>query len=74
MLINTHSPGLLASVPADSLYYVRMKMDAQGRATQIVPVRPVLIADEQEQFYTWEQVKQYLDADPLNKRREELSL
>ena len=74
VLINTHSPGLLASVPADSLFYVGMKMDEQGRATRIIPVRPVLIADDQDQFYTWEQVKQYLDTDPLARKREELGL
>jgi predicted ATPase len=74
VLINTHSPGLLASVPSDSLFYVGMKMDEQGRATRIIPVRPVLIADEQEQFYTWEQVKQYLDTDPMARKREELGL
>ncbi len=74
VLINTHSPGLLASVPADSLFFVSMKLDPQGRETKIIPVRPVLIADESDQFYTWEQVKQYLDSDPLNKRREELGL
>ncbi len=74
VLINTHSPGLLANVPADSLFYVAMKMRDKGRETRIVPVRPVLIGDDQEQYYTWEQVKQYLDADPLNKKREELGL
>ncbi len=74
VLINTHSPGLLASVPADSLFYVGMKQQEKGRGTRVVPVRPVLIGDDQEQYYTWEEVKQYLDADPLNKKREELGL
>jgi predicted ATPase len=74
VLINTHSPGLLANVPANSLFFVSMKNDTKGRETRVIPVRPVLIADDSDQFYTWEQVKQYLDSDPLNKKREELGL
>lgn len=72
VLINTHSPGLLAYVPSDSLFFVGLKAEDKGRGTRITPVRPVLIADDSEAFYTWEQVKQYLDTDPVSKKREEL--
>ncbi len=64
VLVNTHSPGVLASVPADSLFYVGMRNEDKGRATHIVPVKPLLLADAEDKYYTWEQVKQYLDALP----------
>ena len=70
VLVNTHSPGLLATVPADSLFYVGMRNEAKGRATHIVPVKPLLLADADEKYYTWEQVKQYLDALPSSKSTE----
>ncbi len=70
VLINTHSPGILASVPADSLFYVGMRNEEKGRATHIVPVKPLLIADSDDKYYTWEQVKQYLDALPPAKSLE----
>jgi hypothetical protein len=37
-------------------------------------VRASLFGDEDEKFYTWEQVKQYLDSAPLDKKREEFGL
>ncbi len=74
VLINTHSPGLLALVPADSVLYVHMKGEEKGRVTRTVPVRAELIRDDEERYYTWEQVGQYLDADALNRKREELGL
>jgi predicted ATPase len=74
VLINTHSPGLLANVPSDSLYYVGMKGLPKGKGTHVVPVRASLFGDEDEKFYTWEQVKQYLDSAPLDKKREEFGL
>ncbi len=64
VLVNTHSPGILTSVPADSLFFVGMRNEAKGRQTRIVPVKPLLLADADENYYTWEQVKQYLDALP----------
>jgi predicted ATPase len=67
VLVNTHSPGILTSVPADSLFYVGMRNQAKHRQTNIVPVKPLLIADADESYYTWEQVKQYLDALPTGK-------
>lgn len=60
VLINTHSPGLLTSVPADSLYYVGMRMQERGRETFTVPVRPELIPDENDRYYTWDQVTKRL--------------
>jgi len=74
VLINTHSPGLLAMVPTDSVLYVHMKAEEKGHTTRTVPVRAELIRDEEERYYTWEQVGQYLDADALNRKREELGL
>jgi len=70
VLVNTHSPGILASVPADSLFYVGMRNEDKRRATHIVPVKPLLIADTDDKYYTWEQVKQYLDALPPAKSLE----
>lgn len=74
MLVNTHSPGLLANVPSDCLFYLGMKGVSTGRETHVLPVRPVLFSDSDEKYYTWEQVRQYLDTDSLNKKREELGL
>src|SRR5258708_3597488 len=74
ILVNTHSPGLLASVPSDSLYYVGMKMHEKGRQTHIVPVRAELFGGSDDAFYTWEQVRQFLDTDSINQKREELGL
>jgi predicted ATPase len=74
VLVNTHSPGLLSAVPSDSLFYVGMEMQDKGRKTHIVPVRAALFADEGANFYTWQQVMQYLDTDSLNKKRGEFGL
>jgi predicted ATPase len=70
VLVNTHSPGILTSVPANSLFYVGMRTEEKSRTTHIVPVKPLLIADADEKYYTWEQVKQYLDALPSGKSSE----
>ncbi len=63
VLINTHSPGLLANVPANSMYYVGMRTHPTGRETYVVPVRAELIADEHERYYTWEQVQRQLSVE-----------
>ena len=73
-LVNTHSPGLLALTPSNSMTYVHMKSGEKGRFTHTIPVRAELIADEEERYFTWEQVRQYLDAQGLDKKREELGL
>jgi predicted ATPase len=62
VIINTHSPLFLASVPADSILYVYMKAEKEGRFSRLVPVLPELIQDEEERYLTWPQVSQYLDA------------
>ncbi|MEP7287094.1 MAG: AAA family ATPase [Chloroflexota bacterium] len=74
VLINTHSPEVLANVPNESLFYVGMKLQERGRETHIVPVRAVLFGDTAENYYTWEQVRLYLDSTSLNKKRDELGL
>lgn len=74
VIVNTHSPGLLASVPADSVLYMHMKAEDRGRATRALPVRPELIRDEAERYLTWEQVSRYLDTSALTRKREELGL
>ncbi len=62
MLVNTHSPGLLSNVPNDCLFYLGMRSGGSaGRETHILPVRPVLFADSDEKFYTWEQVQRQLE-------------
>jgi predicted ATPase len=72
VLVNTHSPGLMPNVPSDSLYYVHMRTEDKGRATRVIPVRAELIQDENERYYTWEQVNQYLAA--MNQQRDEIGL
>jgi predicted ATPase len=76
VLVTTHSPTLLAHVPGDCMYYVDMKSqpDGKGRATRVVPVKSELLRSDDETYFTWEQVSQYLDADAINKKRDELGL
>jgi predicted ATPase len=74
VLVNTHSPGVLASVPSESMFYVGMKLQDSGRETHVLPVKPMLFSDEDEKFYTWEQVDQFLATDSLARKRDELGL
>jgi predicted ATPase len=74
VIVNTHSPGLLASAPAESVAFMHMKSAEKGRATRVVPVRPELIQDEDEKYLTWEQVNQYLDSSAMSRKREELGI
>lgn len=74
VLINTHSPHVIAEVPRDSLYFMGMKSDAAGRHTYTVPVRPELFEDEGGAYLTWKQVENYLDTTALAKKRDELGL
>ncbi|MCC7206764.1 MAG: AAA family ATPase [Anaerolineae bacterium] len=74
VIVNTHSPGLLAIAPADSVTFMHMKPAEKGRATRVVPVRAELIQDEDEKYLTWDQVNQYLDSSALNRKREELGI
>ncbi|MBE2194457.1 MAG: AAA family ATPase [Anaerolinea sp.] len=72
VIINTHSPNLLAHVPADAVYYMHMKPGDKGRSSQVVPVRPELIRDEEGRYLTWEQVGEYLAQ--IDQKRDELGL
>jgi predicted ATPase len=74
VLVNTHSPGLLAAIPSESLYYVSQRGRDLGRATYTVPVRPELIPAEDESYMTWDQVRQFMDTETLTRRRDELGL
>lgn len=74
VLINTHSPHVIAEVPRDSLYFMGMKSEAGGRHTYTVPVRPELFEDEGGAYLTWKQVENYLDTTALAKKRDELGL
>lgn len=74
VLVNTHSPGLLAFVPKESLYYVSQRGKEMGRATYTVPVRPELFATDDESYLTWEQVRQFMDTEALTRKRDELGL
>lgn len=57
VLVTTHSPGLLAHVPADTMFYVDMKLHDRGHCTRVIPVRSELLTDDQERYYTWGQVE-----------------
>lgn len=59
-LVNTHSPSILANVPADSVYYFGLRKSAEGQHTYAVSVRPELIPDEHERYRTWLQIQQEL--------------
>ncbi|HRE48522.1 MAG TPA: AAA family ATPase [Aggregatilineales bacterium] len=61
VIINTHSPNLLAHVPGDSVSFMQMKPTEKGRTTRVIPVRPEMFPDENGRYLTWEQVTQALD-------------
>lgn len=60
VLVNTHSPGILSSVPRDSVHYFGMRAADGGQFTYTVPVRPELIPDDQDRYRTWLQVQREL--------------
>ena len=67
LLINTHSPLLMAQLDDTELLFAYMptRIDpADGgtatRVTRIVPVRMELLPDPQERFFTRQQIKKYM--------------
>jgi predicted ATPase len=60
VLVNTHSPSILAHVPPHSVFYFGLQSDALGQCTFSVPVRPELIPDEQGRYRIWLQIQQEL--------------
>lgn len=72
VLVNTHSPALISLVPNGALFFVDMRGHEKKRQTRIIPIRPELMGDDKAQYYTWAQVLQYLDSEPLQTKREAL--
>ena len=67
LLVNTHSPLLMAQLSDTELLFAYMptRIDPADhgtatRVTRIVPVRMELLPDPQERFFTREQVKEYM--------------
>ncbi len=62
VLVNTHSPKLLSHIPAESLVYVEMRTHHGIRVTKMTPIKPELLHDPKERFYTEAQVREFLDS------------
>lgn len=73
VLMNTHSPYVLPYVPAESLLYLDVAQLNGVRQTYVVPVKPTLIADDARNYFTWHQVQQYLNHDPIANKLEEIT-
>jgi predicted ATPase len=72
VLVNTHSPRLMSYVPIESLLYVDVKTRFQRHETRMVPVKGGFIEDEQQQYFTQDQVRRFMDSEPLVRKRAEL--
>lgn len=72
VLVNTHSPSLISYIPENSLLYVEMRTRERRQETRMIPVVKELFEDEQEQYYTLAQINRYLDARPMDEKRQEL--
>lgn len=62
----------LSLIPNGALFFVDMRSHNKTRQTRIIPIRPELMGDDKAQYYTWAQVLQYLDSDPMQTKHEAL--
>jgi predicted ATPase len=73
VLVNTHSPALLPYTPEKSMLLVYMKTFPLGCKTCMLPVKATLLESEKsERYFTWDQVKRFLDPKPLEDKLKEL--